>query len=376
MLLLAHSGHMHSDSGAAGVRLLEQLWLLTGESAPWLVIGLFVAGLMRALVPSERLGSWLGGTSIWGPIRAAVIGTPLPLCSCSVMPVAAGLRRSGASRGSTTSFLIATPVNGADSVAVSYALLGPFLTIARLVAALCCAVVAGVLGAVFGAERESVPQSESASGCGCCCKHTPEPEQNGDGTSCCHDEEARPSVASGIRYAFTDLYDDLVPWLVIGLGVGAAFGAFVPVEFVESWGRGPLAMFVMVLIGLPMYVCATASVPLAGAMLASGVSPGAVLVFLIAGPATNVGLLGFIKRELGGKTLAAYLISVTAVPIALGVATNEIARAVSIDFATEIDATHAITPGWLQIVCVAVLVVLAIRPVRRLFIGPAAGHSH
>ena len=285
---------------------LVMLWL---ESAPWLLLGLLIAGLMKALIPQTWMQRQLGGKSRWNIVKAALIGAPLPLCSCGVVPAALGLRRAGASKGPTLSFLVATPETGPDSIALSYALLGPFMAIIRPIAAVFSAIVAGFMVS----ERQDI-----------------EPNQSHTHKSCCASNKKNISVNQtfthrlfeSMNYSFIKLLSDISLWLVIGIGVAALMKTYLPMHWLAEWGNGLSAMLVMAVIGVPMYICASASTPLAAGFLAMGISPGAILVFMLAGPATNIGTLGIIKKELGSQPLVAYLIGVILTALAFGLLTD------------------------------------------------------
>ncbi|MGX5175446.1 SO_0444 family Cu/Zn efflux transporter [Aliikangiella sp. IMCC44653] len=277
------------------------------ESAPWLILGLLIAGFMQWIVPMSLLKQQLGNRSLSAIIKAAIIGAPLPLCSCGVIPAAIGLRRSGASKPATVSFLVATPETGVDSVSVSYALLGPFFAIMRPIAAIFSAIYTGILVKLFVKEENSSSNNSQS-------------EQ-----SCCDNDEPRAArlplskkITNSIEFASGKLLEDITFWLILGLLLAAAIKTWVPTDFLTQWGSGFIAMLVMALIGIPMYICATASTPIAAGFLAVGVSPGAVLVFLLAGPATNLSTMGMIRQEMGNKTLAVYLFSILSASISLG----------------------------------------------------------
>lgn len=331
---------------------LSAFWQLWLDAAPWLLLGLVVSGLMQALLDANRLARHLGGEGLWPSVKAALLGAPLPLCSCGVIPAALGLRRSGASRGSTASFLIATPETGVDSIALSYALLGPLLAIVRPVAAITSAITAGVL--------TSASEPRAASSLGASAVAVDAASGTTRESSCCsssgcsgESEPARPPLAqrllAGQRTAFGELFGDLAGWLLIGLALAAAVTAFVPESFLTRFGDGLPAMLVMAAIGVPMYICASASTPLAAGLLLAGVSPGAVLVFLLAGPATNIATLGIVRRELGARTLAIYLASVVGVAIAFGYLTNALAGVWGLDVQTELAASGELLPAWLTL---------------------------
>ncbi len=330
---------------------LDSLLAISLDAAPWLLFGLLSAGLIKAWVPESAINRWLGGHGLWPISKAALVGAPLPLCSCGVLPAALALHRGGASRGSTVSFLIATPETGADSVALSYALLGPFMTIVRPIAAIISAIFAGLL-ASLAPERAAQPAEAAACGCSCsggCSAPPPSPGfwQRG---------------RDGLRYALGDILDDIAPWLGLGLLLAALIATFVEPQAMAAWGSGLPAMLVMLLVGVPMYICATASTPLAAALLLAGLSPGTVLVFLLAGPATNIATLAVVKRELGAAVLAAYLAGIAVASIALGLITDAIAGHYAIDIPAQLAAGDEWMPTWLAWGSLLLLLLAALRP--------------
>ena len=315
------------------------------ESAPWLLMGFSVAGLMKAFVPSQVLAKHLGEPGLLATIKAALLGAPLPLCSCGVIPAALGLRRSGASKAATTSFLISTPETGVDSVTVSYAMMGPFMAIIRPIAAISTAITAGLL---VGPDKNEHAAQSSEPVQSCCASKTAEPEPE-SAESCCskvsEENSAADSIGSRLRdsmkFTFVDLIRDISLWLMIGLGIAAMVKTYVPTEFLTQWGDGFMAFLVMALIGVPMYICALASTPIAAGLLFSGVSPGATLVFMLVGPATNIATIGLVRNELGNRALAAYLGSVVGVGFGFGYLTNYLASQWNIDFLAQTQTTHA-----------------------------------
>lgn len=327
--------------------LLNFVALFT-ESAPWLLLGLLIAGLMKWIVPMELLKKHMGDNRFISIVKAAFIGAPLPLCSCGVIPAAIGLRRSGASRSTTTAFLVATPETGVDSISVSYALLGPFFAIIRPISAIFTAVYAGVMVKLFAIEvpDSEVQPSESLSNqqSGCCsskekpiesskscCKHPETTAPIEEATSCCSEKNSvvkneKSSIGDlllkSVEFASGKLLSDITKWLLIGLLLAAAIKTWVSTDFLLQWGDGFTAMLVMAVIGIPMYICATASTPLAAGFLAAGLSPGAILVFMLAGPATNIATMGMIRQEMGTSVLIAYLFSLFTASIGIGYLTN------------------------------------------------------
>jgi len=298
------------------------------ESAPWLLMGFTVAGIMKVFIPSELLAKHLGEPGLMATVKAALLGAPLPLCSCGVIPAALGLRRSGASKAATTSFLISTPETGVDSVTVSYAMLGPFMAVIRPIAAISTAITAGLLVGKDTDEPISTAPIKS-----CCAVNSP--------TDANQQESLQSRLKASFQFTFVDLIRDISLWLLIGLGMAALVKAYIPTEFLAQWGDGFMAFVVMALIGVPMYICALASTPIAAGLLFSGVSPGATLVFMLVGPATNIATMGLVKRELGNRALAAYLGSVVGVGFAFGYLTNYLAAQWNIDFLAQTQTAHA-----------------------------------
>jgi len=280
------------------------VWLFT-ESAPFLLLGMFIAGMINQWLPRAWVEKTLGGKG--SILTAALIGAPLPLCSCSVIPVAMGIRRSGASKASTASFLVATPETGVDSIGITYALMGPIMAVARPIAAIASAIITGLLVLWFGKQEK---------GAG--------PELQVETTSsCCHKASAAPSsisekIQSALVFGYGQLLRDFMLWFLVGIFFAALVTTLVPVGFLNQYAQGILAMLVVVLISIPMYVCATASTPIAVGLLLSGITPGAALVFMLTGPATNIATLMVIKNELGKRELGLYLLAIVSSALTAG----------------------------------------------------------
>ena len=280
--------------------LIDNFILLFTESAPYLLLGLLLAGIIRMLVPDSWITKFLGENS--SVVTAAVIGTPLPLCSCSVIPTAIGIRRAGASKASTASFMVATPETGLDSIGVTLALMGPIMAIARPISAILSAIVAGTL--VRAWDTETPPIQEDAV------------------KSCCGGKKAElgfgQKMKNAVIYGYGKLLSDFMGWLLVGIGFAALIQTFVPPTLLSEYGNGIFAMLVAVVISIPMYICATASTPVAAGLMLSGISPGAALVFMLTGPATNIATLMVVKNELGLRSLMGYLTGVIVTALAMG----------------------------------------------------------
>ncbi len=277
-------------------------WNTLTAMAPYLLLGFFVAGVLSVLVRPETVERHLGGRGLWPVVKAAAFGVPLPLCSCGVIPVAASLRRHGASRGATTAFLLSTPQTGVDSILVTWSLLGPVFAIFRPVAAF----LTGIFG---GGLVDTVVREEGRAG-------APAAE--------CHQEccapagERRHWLIRMLSHGFITLPRDLARALLVGLLVAGLISAIVPRDLAGTVGTGLVGMLVMMAMGIPIYVCATASVPIAAALMAKGVSPGAALVFLMTGPATNAATVAVVSKVMGKRTAAIYLGTVAGTSLALG----------------------------------------------------------
>ncbi len=347
---------------------LENILEMALISAPWLLLGLLAAGLIRAWVPMNLVGRSLGGSGFIHVVRAALVGAPLPLCSCGALPAAMSLRRSGASRAATTSFLIATPETGVDSVALSWVLLGPFFAIFRPLAAIVSAITAGLLVGRTEQPATAAPLAVAPPVAAAC-----------EGDHCCGCGDTAPvdpvapeglwrRTLDGLRYAFTDLLDDLTLWLAIGIVAAGLVVTLAPPDLLAGWGSGLLAMLLVLLISVPMYVCATASTPLAAAMLLAGVSPGTVLVFLLAGPASNLASLALVRRELGQRALFAYLTGVAGVALLLGLGLDAVVSGYDIDLLAGMarpGGDREDAPGLTEMFSLLILVLLAVKPIRR-----------
>lgn len=330
-------------------------------SAPWLLLGLLIAGLIHEWVPISLMQKHMGDNSLSAVTKAAFIGAPLPLCSCGVIPAALGLRRSGASKSSTVSFLVSTPETGVDSVSVSYALLGPVFAIVRPIAAVTSAMYAGILVKVFAFE-ESASDNTNTQASSCCATKKP---------VCCSSSSAEPltkqssisfKLRTALHFSAGKLLKDITFWLLIGLLMAALIQTFVPTEFLTKWGDGFVAMVVMALIGVPMYICATASTPLAVGFLSVGISPGAILVFLLAGPATNVSTMGMILKEMGARTLVLYLVAVITSAIGFGYLLNTLFEMFNWSLPHLHEQAHLHAENeWFALVCAVLLGLLMVK---------------
>jgi uncharacterized membrane protein YraQ (UPF0718 family) len=315
--------------------ILIEFWNTVGEMSPYLLFGFFMAGLLSMFISTTLVERHLGGGGFWSVLKASLLGIPLPLCSCSVIPVSMSLHKHHASRGATVSFLLSTPQTGVDSILVTYSLLGPVFAVFRPIAALITGVLGGSLTTLMTSGRGG-PAEQAACHESCCC--------GGKRSS---------RIWSGLRYGFVTLPRDIGKPLMIGLVIAALVSVLIPDGFfAEKLGTGIFAKLAMMVLGIPVYVCATASVPVAAAMILKGLTPGAALVFLITGPATNAAGLLTIWKTLGRRAALAYLISVVLCSLGSGMILDSILARQSIE--VTVGHMHMINP-WLQHVSAVVL---------------------
>ena len=322
---------------------LRHTWLLTVDMAPFLLLGFAVAGILHGALPGERLYRHFSGAGVGPLVKASLFGVPLPLCSCGVIPVAAHIRRQGAGRGATVSFLSSTPSTGVDSILATYALLGPLFAIMRPVAAFFGGLISGGLVNV-GDRSPDIPGNESAA------------------TSPSRPSGLWPRLRGMIKYGLYELPEDTGKWLVIGILAGGLINTAVPADFAREYLGNPLLAYpIMLLAGIPMYICATGSIPIAASFLAAGVAPGAVLVFLFVGPATNTATISFVAGTLGRRTLFLYLtgIVITAVGFGLGL---DLAASSATFAGLTTSGAMSMLPPWLMIGSAAALLFVLLLP--------------
>lgn len=312
--------------------------------APYLLLGFLVAGMLYAFVPGDVYRNHLSRPGAWAVIKAALIGVPLPLCSCGVLPTAVSLRRNGASRGASASFLIATPQTGIDSIAATYSLLGLAFAVIRPVAALVTAFIGGMLvnredkacklGEDVEVDTIDAPRSASFAG----------------------------KLHDALHYGFVEMVQNIGKWLIIGLVIAAAITVFIPDGFFTFFAGYPLlAMIAVVVVAVPMYVCSTGSIPIALSLMLKGLSPGAAFVLLMAGPAANFASIIIVSKSLGKKAAAIYLGTIIIGAVAIGLCIDYLMPREW--FTTPMVAGHVnchIDVGLFPAICSVVLIVLLI----------------
>ena len=335
------------------MEIILSFWNVLAMMAPWLLVGFLLAGVVSVLLPRKWVVGVMGRARGWrGVLNAVLIGVPLPVCSCGVLPLTAGLRKAGAGKGAVAGFLISTPQTGIDSILATYALMGPVFAVARPLAAFATGLAGGVAVDVLTrgeADATSVPKKEGH----CCCCHC---HEHAESSGSYHSVEANLLVRI-LRTGYGELLGEVARPLAVGLVVAAVVTAFVPANFFTTafGGNDWLAMPAMVLLGFPMYVCSTASIPIAASMVAKGLTPGAAFVFLMVGPAINAASMTAVAKMIGVKAAVASALVIALGAVLCGVGINllpfDVLPQVAADGASE-------TLAWWEHVAAAVLVAL------------------
>lgn len=291
---------------------MNEIFNLIVGMAPYLLLGFLLAGLMHAFIPSQLYQRYLGSHSLKSVFNAALLGIPLPLCSCGVIPTAMSLHREGASRGATISFLIATPQTGVDSIIATYSLLGPYFALLRPIVALITALLGGCIVSLLDT---SIEESHSAKNEEASCL-----VQDKDKNCYCQKQQTFISkMKKAFQYGFIEMMQDIGQWLVLGLIIASLITVLVPEELFSMFSDRPLlSMLLVLLFSIPTYICATGSIPIAVALMLKGLSPGTALVLLMAGPAANVASILVIRKVMGLRILILYLLSIVLGAIGFG----------------------------------------------------------
>ena len=321
---------------------LEALVELSNAMAPYILFGLLFAGILHELVPDSLVTRHLGRENIGSVIKATLFGIPLPVCSCGVIPLAGSIKKSGASKGSVLSFLISTPITGVDSILATYGMFGGLFTFYRVVTSMVIAIFAGIFTNLFDRETEIKKPAFSAVGTAAKIQPLnasftapPSKESACCSSGTCPDSETKTKAFSSLKalkYAFVTLLGDIAKPLFWGLIIGALISVAIPRDLSDilinySW----LSYLIVIAIAVPMYVCATASLPIAAALMLSGVSAGAAFVFLSAGPATNTVTIGVVKKMLGSRSLTIYLGTIVLGSILFGLGLDYVFSIADID---------------------------------------------
>ena len=343
--------------------VMKASWTLLLQSGIFILFGIIIGGFIKVFLRPATVARHLGKGKVLPVIKAALFGIPIPLCSCGVLPAAAALKKQGANTGATAAFLVATPESGVDSISITLSLLDPIMTVARPLAAFFTAVVTGIAENLFVSENDpNVPRiiDKSCSVDNCC-----------DGNDCPPKDHANhhslgEKLYAGLRFAFTDLWSDLAGWFLIGLLLGGVITVLVPEELLGHYlGGGLLSMLVMLMLGIPLYICATASTPIAAALILKGVSPGAALVFLLAGPATNITSLSVLVGLLGRKATAIYLISLSVCTVLSGLLLDRVYAGLGISARAAAGQATELVPHWMAVSGAVIILALSLPVVFR-----------
>lgn len=332
--------------------IIETVTILADLSI-YLLFGFFIAGLIHVYLLQGKIKKFFGRRSMRSVFNASLFGIPLPLCSCSVLPAAVELRKSGASKGSIFSFLISTPETSIPSIGISLALLDPLMTFFRPLAALITALLAGwgVNIADRNSENTGVYSPDDINRS---CHRGNESKEEGEGSE---GGNHVAKIREAAVYAFTDLLDDLAPWLVLGLIAAGVISVIVPDSlFTGFLGGGIWPMLLMLIIGMPLYVCAESSTPIAAALILKGLSPGAAFVFLLAGPATNISSLVVLSKYFSRKILVIYLAAIAVMAFLLGAILNGLYSFFDLNVSATVGTASGIFPTWIKVAATLTLI--------------------
>jgi uncharacterized membrane protein YraQ (UPF0718 family) len=348
-----------------------QSWNILLESSIFILFGLLVSGLLRVFLNPGAVAVHLGKGRFRSVFKASLLGIPIPLCSCGVLPAAAALKKQGANNGAVTSFLISTPESGVDSVAITYALLDPIMTVVRPITAFFTAFTAGIIENTVGNPdtKKAVVPDLSCPVDGCCDGQNcaPEVHRNHHGLG--------EKVTAGLRFAFTDVWNDLAVWFLFGLLLSGMITTLIPDTFFSRYmGGGFSAMLIMLAVGIPIYICATASTPIAAALILQGVSPGAALVFLMTGPATNVTSLTVLAGVLGRRATAIYLASIAVCAVGFGLFVDRIYTSLGISARAVVGNAGEAIPHGIEMAGAILILILSIKPVWRFLTSRFSEH--
>lgn len=337
------------------VNILNESWLLLLDAAPFIIFGLIMGGILKVFLSPAFIAGHLGRGRFLPVLKAALFGIPIPLCSCGVLPAAAALKKQGANNGATTAFLISTPESGVDSMAVTYALLDPLMTVARPVAAFISAMAAGIIENLWHSQTDdkwTIAERKST-------------ENIQDKSSRPQANEIPPSflarLGGGLKYAAVELWGDLAGWFAAGLLLAGVITVILPQEIIAAHlGGGLQSMLLMLVFAIPMYICATASTPIAAALILKGVSPGAALVFLLVGPATNITSLSVLFGILGKRATFIYLAVVAVFAVLAGLCLDLIHEHLALDPVASLGQAGEMIPAWLSHLAALILIALTL----------------
>jgi len=315
------------------IEFVDKFFLLTDAMSIYIMLGLFFAGILKQIIPNDFVSKNLGNDSTGSVIKATIFGIPLPVCSCSVIPIAQGLKKEGASKGAVQSFLISTPITGVDSILATFSFFGLIFTVYRVISSVIIAICVGLIQNFI--EKKEIKKEEKTS------KPNPmffvsstkvnnpsfslkndTPKEADNGNSCCSSSSSSSktfSFKNVFTYAYKTLFEDMVKALFIGLLLGALFTTFVPKEYSSLLFENQiLTYFIILIVAIPLYTCATASLPIAAAFMLQGMSAGAAFIFLTAGPATSAVTMSIIYKMLGRTSLIIYVSTIATLSLIFG----------------------------------------------------------
>ncbi len=309
------------------MEFLESFWKYLSLTSPYLLGGFLLAGILKVLIPIAFIKKHLGKRGLISVIKASLLGIPLPLCSCSVIPTAVTIKKSGANNAATSAFLISTPESGVDSIAITYSLMDLPMTLIRPMAAFISALVAGVMQIFFNSNEIKINEQDDEQNC------TPSDEV--------HEKKQtlKDKFITSIKYAYGELMDDMALWLFFGIVLGSLIDFFVPADFFINmngiWGK-----FIVLAVGIPFYICASSSTPIAASMIVKGMSPGTAVIFLLVGPATNISNLLVIQKYIGKKGVLLNVISVAIVAFIISFAVDYFYKFFNLSYDFKVNGAH------------------------------------
>lgn len=346
--------------------ILQASWDILNQASLYILFGLLVGGLLKVFLSPSYVAAHLGSGRYLSVFKAALLGIPIPLCSCGVLPAAASLKKQGANNGATTAFLISTPESGVDSISITWALLDPLMTIARPVSAFVSAFSAGLAENFFNPpDRHTRIEADLSCPIDNCC----------DGRDCPPEQHSRhhsffDKCKTGVSYAGGELWSELVGWFFAGILLAGVITVLVPDDMISHYlGGGISSMLLMLLFGIPLYICATASTPIAAALIMKGVSPGTALVFLLVGPATNITSLSVLVGLLGKRASGLYLLSIALISVLCGLLLDGIYLSLGISAVAIAGQAAEVIPGTLILTATLLLITLSIKPLYRTIRG-------
>lgn len=321
--------------------------------SPYLMLGFLVAGIIHVFISSERIKKSFGARGFLGVFKASLLGVPLPLCSCAVIPSAVTLKKNGATNAATSSFLISTPESGVDSILVTYAMMDLPMAIIRPITAFASAFIAGTLQLFFNdKEYEGTTAQVKTSCCG--------PKSDCSSSKKIERDSFAAKIAKTVKFSFIELVDDLAGWLFVGIVLGACIEYFLPVNLFE--GLNPtMGRLVILAIGIPLYICASASTPIAASLMLKGMSPGMALLFLLVGPATNISNILVLSKYIGKKGIIINIASIALVALAASYITDALYSTFNWSIAFNMQDNHLEHSSWYEIALSVGFVILLLR---------------